>query len=87
MGCPGKMSVETKERRKAGCFQDAFLRAQGRSVPLNKSMGRGGRRPAWLGQNLLVTLREKKGLLNQRWKTRMCHLGENSSLPLTRKGG
>ncbi|KFZ68503.1 hypothetical protein N338_08076, partial [Podiceps cristatus] len=42
-------------------FKDAFLRAQELSVPLNKKVGRRGRKPAWLGKDLLAKLREKKG--------------------------
>ncbi|KFZ51573.1 hypothetical protein N338_04103, partial [Podiceps cristatus] len=42
-------------------FKDAFLRAQELSVPLKKKVGRRGRKPAWLGKDLLAKLREKKG--------------------------
>ena len=42
-------------------FKDAFLRAQELSIPLNKKVGRGGRKPAWLGKDLLGVLRVKKG--------------------------
>jgi len=42
-------------------FKDAFLRAQELSVPLNKKVCRGGRKPAWLSKNLLGKLRAKKG--------------------------
>ncbi|KFZ66869.1 hypothetical protein N338_11098, partial [Podiceps cristatus] len=41
-------------------FKDAFLRAQELSVPLKKKVGRRGRKPAWLGKDLLAKLREKK---------------------------
>ena len=42
-------------------FKDAFRRAQELSVPLNKKVGRRGRKLAWLGKDLLGTLRVKKG--------------------------
>ena len=42
-------------------FKDAFLKAEELSIPQNKKSGRGGRKPAWLGNNLLGMLRAKKG--------------------------
>ena len=44
-------------------FKDAFLRTQELSVPQNKKAGRRSRIPAWLGKDLLVRLREKKGIV------------------------
>ena len=43
-------------------FQDALLKAQEVSIPLNKKVGRRDRKPAWLGKDLLGTLRAKKGV-------------------------
>ena len=42
-------------------FKDALLKAQEVSIPLNKKVGRRDRKPAWLGKDLLGTLRAKKG--------------------------
>ena len=42
-------------------FKDAFLREQELSIPQNKKPGRGGRKLAWLGKDLLVKLRKKEG--------------------------
>ena len=42
-------------------FKDAFLRAQELSVPLNKKVGSGSRKLAWLSKDLLGMLRVKKG--------------------------
>ena len=42
-------------------FKDAFLRVQELSIPQNKKAGRGGRKLAWLGKDLLGKWREKKG--------------------------
>ena len=42
-------------------FQDALLKAQEVSIPLNKKVGRRDRKVAWLGKDLLGTLRAKKG--------------------------
>jgi len=41
-------------------FKDALLRAQEPSVPQYRKRGRGGRKPAWLGNDLLVKLSEKR---------------------------
>jgi len=63
-----KLSLETKEWRKGWLlFKDVFLRAQELSVPQNKKAGRGGRKKAWLGKDLLVKLREEDGIYQQ-WK-------------------
>jgi len=64
--------------------KDAFLRAQGRSVPLNRSRGRGGRKLAWLGNDPLVTLREEKGLC-WLWKQGRVTWGEHIT-PIDKKG-
>ena len=48
-------------------FKDAFLRTQVLSIPWNKKAGRGGRKPARFGKDLLVRLREKKVKYRQ-WK-------------------
>lgn len=53
-------------------FKDAFLRAQELSVPQNKKAGREGRKPTWLGKDLLVRLREE---IVPAVETRVCHLG------------
>jgi len=42
-------------------FKDAFLRVQELSITQNKKVSRGGRKPEWLGKDLPVRLREKKG--------------------------
>ena len=42
-------------------FKDALLKAQEVSIPLNKKVGRRDRKLAWLGKDLLGTLRVKKG--------------------------
>jgi len=48
-------------------FKDAFLRAQEISIPRSKKAGRGGRKPAWLSEDLLGILRAKKGA-HKLWK-------------------
>ena len=40
-------------------FKDALLKEV--SIPLNKKVGRQDRKPAWLGKDLLGTLKVKKG--------------------------
>jgi len=40
-------------------FKDAFLRAKELSIALSKKAGRGRRKPACLGKDLLAKLREK----------------------------
>ena len=71
-----KLSLETKEWRKGWLlFKDVFLRAQELSVPQNKKAGRGGRKKAWLGKDLLVKLREKYRLY-QLWKQGRVTWGE-----------
>ncbi|XP_048788476.1 uncharacterized protein LOC125687389 [Lagopus muta] len=48
-------------------FKDALLEAQEVSIPLNKKVGRRGRKPAWLSKDLLRELRAKKGVYKL-WK-------------------
>ena len=61
---PGKLSSETKKWKKVekSIFKNAFLKAQELSIPQNRKVGRGSRKLAWLGKDLLVRLKEKKGL-------------------------
>jgi len=48
-------------------FKDTSYRAQKLSVPRYKESGKEGKRPAWLSQDLLVTLKGKRDLHRQ-WK-------------------
>jgi len=48
-------------------FKDALLRVQKLSIHQNKKSEKGGRKPAWLNEYLLVKLKEKKGMYKQ-WK-------------------
>ena len=57
-----KKSLETKGVEQSWLlFKDALLKAQELSIPLNRKVGRRDRKPAWLGKDLLGTLRAKKG--------------------------
>jgi len=46
-------------------FNDHFLHAQDRCIPVSKKSSKGGRRPAWISKELLVKLR---------WKRKVCEM-------------
>ncbi|KFV93308.1 hypothetical protein N327_13538, partial [Fulmarus glacialis] len=48
-------------------WKDIFLRAQELSILMGKKSGRGGRRPAWLTQDLLAKLKHKTKM-HRKWR-------------------
>ena len=60
MRSAGKLYSGHKKEQSWQHFKDALLRAQEPSVPQYRKRGRGGRKPAWLGNDLLVKLSEKR---------------------------
>ena len=48
-------------------FKEAFFRAQELSIPRCSKLGKEGKRPVWLNQNLLAKLKSKKKMHRQ-WK-------------------
>ena len=62
--------IREKEVEQRWLLFNFFMRAQELSIPRKKKTGMGGKKPAWLGKDLLV----KEGQI-QTVEARVCHLG------------
>ncbi|KFP48157.1 hypothetical protein N323_05833, partial [Cathartes aura] len=59
-GTPWETALRDKGAKESWeIFKDIFIRAQKLSISTCKKSGRGGRRPAWLSQELLAELKHK----------------------------
>ncbi|KGL78095.1 hypothetical protein N309_02912, partial [Tinamus guttatus] len=60
-GIPWARVLEGKEVQESWLlFKHHFLRAQDWCIPIRKKLGKAGRRPAWMGKELLGKLNKKK---------------------------